>query len=98
MAIIIDAKRRHDILTIIIVTLAKGEPMASARNEERASMEEIEAMPALLTWKELTRITGWSRVHVAKECREGILAGKAVKAGNMWQVNKAKALEALGLA
>lgn len=84
--------------SLLLINLRKGNPMASARNEERASLEEIEAMPALLTWKELTRITGWSRVHVAKECREGILAGKAVKAGNMWQVNKAKALEALGLA
>ena len=72
--------------------------MSQARKRERASMEEIEAMPALLTSEELARITGWSRVHVAKECREGILAGKAVKAGKAWQVNKAKALEALGLA
>ena len=87
-----------DYMVISYPKRLKGEPMARARNEERASMEEIEAMPALLTSRELARITGWSRVHVAKECREGILAGTAVKAGNLWQVNKVKALEALGLA
>ena len=72
--------------------------MAHARKQERASVEEIEAMPALLTSEELARITGWTRLHVAKECREGLFAGVAVKTGSMWQISKAKALEALGLA
>lgn len=60
-------------------------------------MEEIEAMPALLTTKDAALITGWTPLHVAKECRDGILKECAVKAGNSWGINKAKALEALGL-
>lgn len=72
--------------------------MQRTRSRKRASIEEIEAMPALLTTEDVARITGWSLIFTAKACREGCLKDCAVKAGKYWSINKAKALEVLGLA
>lgn len=71
--------------------------MPRPRRKDRATFEEIEAMPALIDTEDVARITGYTTVYAAKLCREGVLAGCAVKTGTTWSINKAKALEALGL-
>lgn len=72
--------------------------MPRSRRKDRASLEEIEAMPALIDTGDVARITGYTTIYAAKLCRDGgILADCAVKTGTTWSINKAKALEALGL-
>lgn len=63
---------------------------------ERVGMDEIAAMPALLSTVEYGSITGQTPLFVARQCREGQLP--AVRCGRAWRINKAKALAALGLA
>jgi len=76
----------------------KGYAMPRPRRKDRATFEEIEAMPALIDTEDVARITGYTTVYAAKLCRKGgILADCAVKTGTTWSINKAKALEALGL-
>lgn len=67
------------------------------RRADRATVEEIEAMPALLTTAEISRITGWTPEYCAVQCRSGMLADVAIRAGKSYTVGKAKALAALGL-
>ena len=71
--------------------------MSRTRRKERASEEEVEEMPALLTTKDVAYITGWSRVFISKECREGMFKDLAVKCGNSWTFNKTKLLQAFGM-
>lgn len=66
--------------------------------ERRATTEEIDAMPALITTKELSFITGNTEVYTAKLCKDGIFKDIAVKCGRSWRVNKAMALQILKLA
>lgn len=66
--------------------------------EQITDMAEIEAMPVLLGVRHLARITGNTELFTAKQCREGMFSGIAVKCGREWKVNKTKALEILGLA
>ena len=68
------------------------------RRIDRATPAEIEAMPALLTTAELSRIMGFTPEYVSTLCTgNGVFAGLAVKCGRGWTVSKAKALQALGL-
>lgn len=71
--------------------------MGRARSKERATLEEVEAMPAVLLSEDVAHIMGYSVQYVARLCRDGILKDCAVKTGNSWTINKAKALAALGL-
>ena len=71
--------------------------MPRPRSQNRASQEEIDAMPALVTVNDLSYVTGYTPVYVAKLCRCGIFRDCAVKTGTSWSINKAKALRALGL-
>lgn len=61
-------------------------------------MAEIDAMPMLMGLRHLSRITGNTEIYLAKQCRDGMFSGIAVKCGREWRVNKMKALELLGLA
>lgn len=63
---------------------------------ERATMEEIEAMPALLTTLECASIIGTTALQISKDCARGRYA--AVKCGRGWRLNKQKFLEVVGLA
>lgn len=67
-----------------------------ARTPERVGMDEIIAMPALISTDEYGSITGETSIQVARLCRAGKLP--AVRCGRAWRINKAKALAALGLA
>ena len=67
------------------------------RRTDRATAEEIAAMPALLTTRDVARITGWTYQHVAKLCKVGILADCSVKVGRSYSINKERALAVLGL-
>lgn len=71
--------------------------MSRTRRKERANEAEVEEMPALLTIKDVAYITGWSRVFISKECREGMFKDFAVKCGGSWTFNKIKLLQALGM-
>ena len=74
---------------------------SDARRSNRpkmASAEQIEAMPALIGMPELSSINGCTQVYNAKQCRDGMFSGIAVKCGREWRVNKQKALELLKLA
>lgn len=66
--------------------------------EQITDMAEIDAMPVLLEVPHLARITGSTELYMAKQCREGMFADIAVRCGRRWKVNKAKALQILGLA
>ena len=72
--------------------------MAKPASKDRASMEEIEAMPAMLDTSHVMSITGCSAIYAARMCKSGLLKDCSVKVGSKWAINKAKALEALGLA
>ena len=63
---------------------------------ERATMDEIIAMPALIDTYEGGSITGETPLQVAKSCAAGKYP--AVKVGRGWRINKAKFLEVVGLA
>lgn len=68
------------------------------RRAERATMEEIEAMPALITTDQLAHITGYTRQNISKMCKHGMFKDCSVMVGKAWSISKAKALEILGLA
>lgn len=68
------------------------------RSLERATQDEVAAMPALLTTEDLARIAGLSIVYVTRQCKHGMFKDCSVKLGKSWGINKAKALEILGLA
>ena len=68
------------------------------RTQKRATMQEIEEMPALITTDQLASIIGVTPIYAANMCRSGPFAECAVKVGVAWMVNKAKALEVVGLA
>lgn len=70
----------------------------SNKPELVTDMAEIDAMPMLLSIPHLSRITGNTEIYLAKQCREGMFSGIAVKCGREWKINKTKALELLGLA
>lgn len=61
-------------------------------------MAEIDAMPVLLGIPHLSRITGNTEIYLAGQCRNGMFSDIAVKCGREWRINKARALERLGLA
>ena len=67
-----------------------------ARIPQRVDMDVIKTFPALMSCAEYASITGQTAIYVARMCSEGKLP--AVKCGRAWRINKAKALEALGLA
>lgn len=69
-----------------------------ARRPKMASMEEIDAMPALISIPELSSINGCTPIYNAAQCRNGMFKEIAVKCGREWRVNKQKALELLKLA
>lgn len=62
----------------------------------RVGMDEIAGMPALLDTTQYGAIAGMTPLSVAKLCKAGKLP--AVRCGRSWRINKAKALEGLGLA
>ena len=62
------------------------------------SMAEIDAMPMMMGLHHLSRITGNTEIYLAKQCRNGMFSDIAVKCGREWRINKARALERLGLA
>jgi len=64
--------------------------------QPRATMEEIERMPALLDTIEGACIVGTTPLNIARGCANGTYP--AVKVGRAWRINKAKLLEAVGLA
>lgn len=77
--------------------LSKQERDALRTNTpERVGMDEIKKMPAMLDTDEYGSIVGMAPLTVARLCREGKLP--AVRCGRSWRINKAKALEMLGLA
>ena len=78
-------------------TTRDGAKVSRKRSKDRATPEEIEAMPALLTTEELARITGFTPIHCAHLCKRGVLKDVAVKTGKSYTVGKAKALRALGI-
>ena len=71
--------------------------MAKRMKENRATQEEIDAMPAILGVRDVAHILGCTPQYVAKLCSTGVLKGCATKVG-AWNINKKKALTALGLA
>ena len=66
------------------------------RTVKRVSMEEIEAMPPLITTAQGAAIVGVTPLLIAKKCKDGTFP--AVKCGREWRINKAKFLAAVGLA
>lgn len=68
----------------------------STQMQERATMDEIEAMPALLDTEDGARITGETPLIVARRCAAGYWP--AIKVGKAWRINKAALLAQLGLA
>lgn len=66
------------------------------RVPERVSMREIDAMPAMLDTVQYGAIAGITPLYASRLCKEGKLP--AVRCGRSWRINKAKALELLGLA
>jgi len=62
----------------------------------RVGMDEIAAMPALLDTVQAAQILGTTPLHIARQCAKG--AYPSVKCGRSWRLNKAKFLEAVGLA
>lgn len=64
---------------------------------EKATMADIERMPALIGVRELASITGLTEISVARQCHNGMFSEFSVKCGREWRVNKSKALAALGL-
>ena len=78
--------------------MAKSKGDTRSKTPARVSMDEIIAMPALLSIPELSSITGNTEIYTAKQCRDGMFKDIAVKCGREWRINKAKALDLLGLA
>ena len=65
------------------------------KTSARLSETEIKELPALISTEEYAAVTGLSPLKVAQNCATGKLP--AVKCGRRWLINKAKALEQLGL-
>lgn len=72
------------------------EQVIREHEQERTDMAEIESMPALLDTVQAARIIGASPLMVARKCANGTY--QAVKVGREWRINKAKFLQAVGLA
>jgi hypothetical protein len=72
------------------------EQVIREHEQERTDMAEISAMPALLDTVQAARIIGASPLVVARKCANGTY--QAVKVGRAWRINKAKFLQAVGLA
>ena len=64
--------------------------------QERVTMAEISALPALLDTVQAARIVGATPLVVARRCADGTY--QAVKVGREWRINKTKFLQAVGLA
>ena len=72
------------------------EQVVREHEQERTDMAEINTMPALLDTVQAARIIGASPLMVARKCANGTY--QAVKVGREWRINKAKFLQAVGLA
>ena len=72
------------------------EHVTREHQQERVSMEEIEAMPALLDTVQAARIIGATPLMVSRNCANGTF--KAAKCGRSWRLNKAALLAQFGLA
>lgn len=64
--------------------------------QERVTEQQIESMPALLDTTQAASIVGSTPLVMARRCARGEFV--AVKVGREWRLNKAKFLEAVGLA
>lgn len=55
----------------------------------------LNALPPLVSCKQLAEVCGCSERHIARMCKAGQL--KAVKLGKIWRINRDAAAERLGL-
>ena len=59
------------------------------------TVADLASLPALMTAEEYGALTGLSCITIYKHCKEGVIP--AVKCGNSWRINTARALADLGL-
>lgn len=76
--------------------MSKRKHVTREHEQERVTMDEIEAMPALLDTVQAASIVGSTPLAMARRCAKGEYA--AVKVGREWRLNKSAFLQAVGLA
>lgn len=74
---------------------SKASDIRNTTIAERASMDDIARMPALIDTVQGAAILGTTPLSIAKKCKDGTYP--AVKVGRGWRINKRRFLEIVGL-